>query len=303
MSVFYATPFSLAFEDLIVARVSAYNLNGWGATSAANTAGATVRTIPTTMNPPVRDPASSDSQIVVAWTALTAAADTGGSTIRSYRLFWDAGSSGADWYPLLGDTVATLVTQFTVTSSLVGGQAYLFRLQAENVYGWGPYSTDTLIYAAGVPAAPPAAVTAISGTDASITWQTPANSAAPLTAYRIYIRQSDGNFAEELTSCNGATSAIRTALACDVPLTTLRAAPFSLAYGALVQVRVQAQNANGWGTLSQVNVAGAHVETPPLVMDAPTMGSSTSTTSLEIEFVALVSGEPTGGAVIDSYNL
>lgn len=73
------------------------------------------------MNPPVRDPASSDTQIIVTWTALTGATETGGATLRSYRLFWDNGSGGVDWYPLLGYTVPTLVTEFTVTSALVGG--------------------------------------------------------------------------------------------------------------------------------------------------------------------------------------
>lgn len=197
----------------------------------------------------------------------------------------------------------TLVTQFTVTSALVGGQAYLFRLQAENVYGWGPNSTDTLVYAAGVPAQPPPAVTAINGANVRITWQSPANTAAPITAYRVFIRQADGNFAEDLASCDGSDPAIRTALTCDVPLPTLRAAPFSLVYGALVQVRVQAQNANDWGKLSQVNVAGATVQTPPVAMLAPTMGSSTATTSLHLEFSALAFGIATGGATIDSYNL
>jgi hypothetical protein len=30
----------------------------------------------------------------------------------------------------------------------------MFRLRAENIYGWGPYSTTTTIYAAGLPAQP-----------------------------------------------------------------------------------------------------------------------------------------------------
>jgi hypothetical protein len=152
MSKLYAAPFSLALADPIYVRVSAYNVNGWSPTSTPSSGATTVRTTPTRMNAPVRDAASSDSQIIVTWTALTAAADTGGAPISSYRLFWDDGSGGTAWYPLLGHTSATLETEFTVTTALVGGQAYLFRLQAENIYGWGPYSTETLIYAAGVPA-------------------------------------------------------------------------------------------------------------------------------------------------------
>lgn len=61
MSVFYAAPFSLALDDLIVVRASAYNFNGWGPTSVPNTVGAMVRTVPTRMNAPARDPASTDT--------------------------------------------------------------------------------------------------------------------------------------------------------------------------------------------------------------------------------------------------
>ena len=92
-------------------------------------------------------------------------------------------------------------------------------------------------------------------------------------------------------------------LQCDIPLTTLRDPPFSLAYGALVQVRVQAQNANGWGSLSQVNLDGARIQTEPVQMSAPVMGDQTSTTEIQVTFTALTTDQVTGGAAIDSYNL
>jgi hypothetical protein len=146
-------------------------------------------------------------------------------------------------------------------------------------------------------------VTAINGADVRITWELPAGTVAPVSAYRVFIQQADGNFAEETASCDGSDATIVAARQCDVPLPTLRAAPFSLVYDTLVQVRVQALNANGWGKLSQVNVAGARVQTPPATMAAPTMGSGTTTSQLQVDFVALAFGQPTGGAVIDSYHL
>lgn len=73
-----------------------------------------------------------------------------------------------------------------------------------------------------------------------MTWTEPANAAAPILAYRILIAEADGDFSEELVSCDGSTSGVYGALECDIPLTTLRAAPYSLAYGALVQARVRA---------------------------------------------------------------
>lgn len=280
MGSLLAAPFSLVQGDLIAVRASALNSQGWGVASPTNSGGAYVMTAPTRMNDPVRDPDSSDSQIIVEWAALSGAADTGGATVTSYGLEWDAGTGGSTWSELAGHTVATLATTFTVTSGLVAGQGYLFRLRAENIYGWGPYSGQTLIYAAGLPTQPYQAVTTIVGTDVVISWSEPENSAAPLIAYSVVILRADGTFGEELTHCDGAGAAVLATapnLQCTIPLTTLRAAPFELPYGALVQARVMAQNANGWGSLSQVNLVGASVETEPAQMAAPTMGSATTT--------------------------
>jgi hypothetical protein len=127
MARFTAVPFSLQRGDLIAVRASAFNANGWSPVSTTNTAGARVRTAPTRMNAPVRDPSSSDSQIVVTWEPLTAGADTGDATILSYGLEWrEGGDPAATWTPLAGHTTQTLVTTFTVTSALTPGAAYEF---------------------------------------------------------------------------------------------------------------------------------------------------------------------------------
>ena len=46
--------YSLVFGDLVVARASAYNVNGWGLPSIPNTSGATIRQIPVQMADPTR---------------------------------------------------------------------------------------------------------------------------------------------------------------------------------------------------------------------------------------------------------
>jgi hypothetical protein len=143
MSVFTSQPYNYVLGDVIVFRVSAYNANGWSDPSEENTSGATAKTTPAAMNAPVRDASSSESQIVVTWTALSGDAETGGASILSYILEWDEGSGGADWEVLTGHTVKTLSTSFTISSGLVPGTAYLFRLKAENIYGEGPYSSES----------------------------------------------------------------------------------------------------------------------------------------------------------------
>jgi hypothetical protein len=136
-----------------------------------------------------------------------------------------------------------------------------------------------------------------------VSFSAPANSAAPIIAYRILVKEASGTFSEEPVNCDGQSQVVIDNLRCDIPLSVLRASPFSLERGALVQARVQARNANGWGGLSQVNLAGALVQTEPSAMSAPTSGPATSTTQLVVDFTALTGDQATGGAAIDSYNL
>lgn len=63
--------------------------------------------------------ASTDTEITVSWTALTAPA-TGNSDILSYNLFWDNGSGTVDI-----ELTDSLVTSYTV-SGLTGGLTYKF---------------------------------------------------------------------------------------------------------------------------------------------------------------------------------
>ena len=234
MSVFLATPYSLLQGDLIEVRASAYNHNGWSPVSSTNTEGALVRTTPTGMNDPQRNSESSDTQIILDWNPLILSdLRSGGATIISYSLEWME-QGGVTWEILTGHTVRTLATTFTVSTGLTPGQGYLFRLRAENVYGWGPYSNEVTVYAAGLPSQPTDVTTEIISTDVRIRFVAPTNDAAPITSFKILIKQSDGTFTEDTTNCNGATVQVKTDSGCDIPLTTLRASPYLLTYGDLV---------------------------------------------------------------------
>ena len=54
------TGLNLVFGDIVKVRVSAFNKNGWGLESIPNTQGEYVRTAPTFMNPPLRNPLTND---------------------------------------------------------------------------------------------------------------------------------------------------------------------------------------------------------------------------------------------------
>lgn len=82
-------------------------------------------------------------------------------------------------------------------------------------------------------------------------------------------------------------------------MSVLTSSPYSLAYGATVYAKVQAQNSQGWSVLSIANVGGATIQQTPSTMSAPTSGSSTSESQIEISWIA----PSDGGSAISSYNL
>jgi len=63
-----------------------------------------------------------------------------------------------------------------------------------------------------------------------------------------------------MTYCDGSQEAIVAAMYCHVPVTTLRAAPYSLNFRTLLIAKVKAKNAIGWATnFSQENTTGAMI--------------------------------------------
>ncbi len=77
----------LSFDTLIQVNARAHNANGWGSYSELNTAGTNIDTLPVAVGAPSVDAAlSSNTEIHISWTALTADSDIGGSPITSYEV-------------------------------------------------------------------------------------------------------------------------------------------------------------------------------------------------------------------------
>ncbi len=77
--------------------------------------------------------------------------NNGGSSITSYHVEWDAGSSGAIWITVVGFSPSYTSLTVTVTGGATGlivGTEYRFRVRARNLHGWGAYSQETTIKAA-----------------------------------------------------------------------------------------------------------------------------------------------------------
>jgi hypothetical protein len=134
-----------------------------------------------------------------------------------------------------------------------------------------------------------------------VSWAAPYDNAQTITAYKVEVAYG-GNWAEETGGCDASDSTVMANMQCIIPLSALRASPFNLVYGDLLQVRVSAYNDYGWGETS--DPAGAQtVLTEPLQMDPPYRGDDTTPSLLHVHWTPPSTDATRGGATITSYNV
>ena len=110
-------------------------------------------TVPLKVDSPYKH-AASVSSLEIRW----AEPDNGGSIITDYNVEWDEGRSNGEFY-FLGTTQGyeTFTVNEDLSSRFVGGEAYVFRVNAVNAVGEGEFSDATVsIIAAEVPVQPTA---------------------------------------------------------------------------------------------------------------------------------------------------
>lgn len=79
--------YALELGDLVVAKVSAFNVRGSGQFSGTNIIGALAETIPAApTNAPRRGSRTKETQIEILWDFLSGDLQTGGTEILSYEL-------------------------------------------------------------------------------------------------------------------------------------------------------------------------------------------------------------------------
>ena len=122
------------------------------------------------------------------------------------------------------------------------------RVRAHNSHGWGEWSPTLLLKASGLPETPLPPTTSVNNENIKIEWVDPENNEEAIDKYRILIAQEDRvTFIEILDYCDGANDVIISLKACEIPISILKSAPFSLEAGEEVIAQVRAHNANGWG--------------------------------------------------------
>jgi len=151
MTKLWTTPFSLPQGRTITAKVAAINGRGSSAISVANTVGVDVETVPHQMSAPTQDPSTSHSAVAISWSAVSAP-QNGDSAILSYIVYWDAGAGTGSFTELVGETSQSTATTYTITTGIVTGTSYQFKIKAVNKWGTGEFSATVLsVLAASVP--------------------------------------------------------------------------------------------------------------------------------------------------------
>jgi hypothetical protein len=162
-------------------------------------------------------------------------------------------------------------------------------------------SASFTILCAYVPVAPLAPSTSVSANNIIITWAAPSsNGGSTLTAYSIYIRQANLAFALETTYCNGTTADILAHATCTIPMSTLRASPFSLILNNPVLAQVVATNFYGDSSLSPTGSGAVILYVPDAPLSVLNNPLITSATKIGLTWTAGVSN---GGTSILDYTI
>ena len=246
------------------------------------------------MAPPTEDPSCTDVTLTMNWIAISGV-DAGNSPVIAYSLLWDNGDAAATTFIELTDA---LVTSFTV-NGVQGGRTYRFKVRARNIYGHGPDSDATVVIpddAPGKTAIPTVQLNAADPTEVEISWPEPDDHSAPITAYEILFMKANGDFAHELTRCDASQgSPVVAARKCSVPMGTIRTLT-ARPRDSLIRVKVRAFNAKGSGLFSEVNTAGATIETEPTNLSVVTIDvPSTYNDRTKVVWTALT-GSARGGS-------
>jgi hypothetical protein len=244
------------------------------------------------MAAPTEDASCTDVTLTMNWVALSGLS-AGSSSVIAYSLYWDAGVAEAVTFTELTDA---LVTSFTV-NAVEGGKTYRFKVRARNIYGYGEYSPVTVVIPDDKPgktAIATVAVSATTPTEVEVSWPLPNDHSSVIQSYEILFMLANGDFAKELTRCDGALPAVVSARKCSVPMATLRTLT-ARPRDSLIRVKVRAFNAKGSGAFSEVNTAGATIETEPTNLSVVSIDvPSTSNTATKVVWTALT-GSARGG--------
>ena len=206
---------------------------------------------------------------------MTSDAEKGGNVdILSYNIQWDAGTGG-DFADIVGNAPSQArytETTVTLTSSIVAGSTYRFRIRAENIHGQGSFSSIVPLKAAGVPLTMDSPVTYFDNTngDVIVAWSAPTSdgyeaisSYTVLFATSLTPSTSDTTTYKTLAACDGSSATVKSVRTCYVPMATIRSQIATLTTNSPIKIAIYASNSKGSGTPSAWSNGNATIRVAP----------------------------------------
>lgn len=256
-AILNASPFALQWGSSVYAKITATNIKGTSTESNAGN-GAIILTDP---DPPINlledTSYRTSSTLALTWEA---GATEGGTPVIDYRvLISDDGVN----YSVLQEGE----TDFHyVATGLTAGTIYSFVVQSRNAYEYSNDSEVLQLLCAQIPEQPEAPTTTTIANQIRVSWPQPITNGSPLTAFKIFILESDGvTYTQESVDCDGNSQTVIDSNQCFIYLDTLTAAPYSLSLNEEVWAKIQTQNYYGWSPISLAGNDGLI----KLVPDAP----------------------------------
>jgi len=103
-------------------------------------------------------------------------------------------TTSTTWLDLVAASASFLELQATAVDSITKGSQYSFRIRARNIFGFGPFSNETVIRASTVPSPPQIVQTQTVNSTVIISFPKPNDNGDAITSYDIQIKSSDGYY-------------------------------------------------------------------------------------------------------------
>ena len=95
-----------------------------------------------------------------------------------------------------------------LATGLTFGVTYEFKIESRNSYGFSAHSETITLLCAFKPDPPTTLSTTNTDEFVTISWNDPVANGSPITAYNIYIRQSDNVYSQESVECDGTSTEV-----------------------------------------------------------------------------------------------
>ena len=137
-----------------------------------------------------------------------------------------------------------LDTFFSLTSGLIPGNYYNFKVKAMNAFGVSDFSEPVRVRAVSVPAAVSTVGFILDYDQIRISWSAPDNHGSPILNYTILFKNAAGS-GYSLSNCDGTSAVVILNTFCVIPMSSLSALPLTLSYNADILLQISSANELG----------------------------------------------------------